>query len=185
MILTICASRKSEDGRFQRPSAVRSLLAAAREGLRRVGKSDTYLDFASVDLPPFEGLPLADYDGTDAAAVAGALAEADTVVLGAPAYWGGLSGLAKNFIDLSGGADYSRESAPRTPWAGKCVAMLVVGAAVGDAQRGHAQLAYALEAQGASLFPHALVLDRPHGHDPQDLIRRAFALGVAVGRRKA
>jgi NAD(P)H-dependent FMN reductase len=182
MILTICASRKAETGLLGRPSAVRSLLSAARQGLQRLGLSDRYVDFASLDLPPFEGASLESYDVAELRELGSALRNAPTIIFGVPAYWGGASGIAKNFLDLTGGGDYGTGSASTDTWSGKRVNLLVVGAAPGDARRAREQLTYTLGALGAAVGPHALAVDRPAEHDPRQLMKSAFAFGVAAGR---
>lgn len=181
-VLTICGSKKGEGGLMARPSAARSLLGIAEEGLRRESIEPARVDFCALDLPLFEGVPLSSYSQADVAAFSRQIADYPAFILSAPAYWGGPSGLVKNFLDLLGGPAYAHDEAQTSPFDGKRVALIAIGAAWGDAARASEQLQYALDRMGARVAQSPLCLDDPRRHDPQKMATAAFNFGRAFAK---
>jgi NAD(P)H-dependent FMN reductase len=158
--LLVCGSRKPAPG-VDRPSAARTMLHAVATGLTGAGCDAELIDVRELDLPFFDGRNADQYGSPDLTRIAGAVSEADVVVLSVPAYWGGPSGVVKNLLDLLGGADYDAGPDRVLPLAGKTAAMLVVGADDVSAHLGAAWLRTTLAELGASVAPRAFVVGNP------------------------
>lgn len=179
-VLSICASKKHEGGALGRPSASRSILTIAEEGLRRHDVALTRLDFVDISLPPFEGLTLADYEDAELKTVSRKVSQHSRLILSIPAYWGGPSGVGKNFIDLMGGAKYVDDAV--SALSQKVIALIVIGAAEGDARRASEQIEYALMRQGAAVARSRLCLDDPGHLDPRSIAIAALAFAKSLAR---
>ncbi|BCH59223.1 hypothetical protein RvVAR0630_18470 [Agrobacterium vitis] len=99
-------------------------------------------------------------------------------MLSVPAYWGGPSGIAKNLLDVLGGAlydnplDQSHERA--LPLENCLVALVVIGAAADDAKRADAQLRVTVRLMGGEVVSRSFLCDNPRTEDPETLIRTAW-----------
>lgn len=182
MILTLCTSRKAVSGPAGRPSAARTLRSIVAATFRKAGLATCEIDFSSIELPHFEGVALGSYHEHGAMALYSALSACTAVVIAAPAYWGGISGPTKNFLDLTGGAEYGAAVSGATPWTDRQVFLLVVGAQPGDSERGEEQMRESLRRLGARVSPITLTVDRPQTHDPQELLLMAARFGTAIAR---
>jgi NAD(P)H-dependent FMN reductase len=179
-IALVCGSRKPAAGQNHKRSACRELLRVVEQGVRSAGGEPEVLDLRDLTLPFFDGRDAEQYGVADLSVLHSHVGAADALILAAPAYWGGLAGALKNALDLLGGAAY--DTADRlTPFAGKTVGLLVVGAAPGDAEAGCRQLRVALGRMGARCLEEAVVVDNPRTCPTMDaVIHRAFALGHLV-----
>ena len=158
--LLVCGSRKPAPG-VERPSAARTMLHAVATALAGAGCDHELIDVRELELPFFDGRSADQYGSADLARVSAAIDAAEVVVVSAPAYWGGPSGVVKNLLDLLGGAAYDAGPDRVRPLAGKTVAMLVVGADDVSAHVGAAWLRVTLAELGGSVAPRAFVVGNP------------------------
>lgn len=156
-ILAICGSRKPAPG-VEGRSAARELLRAVCAGATEAGIAPDWLDLRDLELPLFDGRGPDQYPDADLSRAAARVADADTIVLSVPAYWGGPAGVVKNFLDLLGGPAYDAPADATPPLAGKVFALLVVGAdpISGPAALGAMRLT--LATMGAWVAPRAEVV---------------------------
>lgn len=153
--LAICGSRKPAPG-VEGRSAARELLHAVVLGMTEAGVQPSRLDLRELSLPMFDGR--GDYDSPDLTLSTEAIRAADVVVLSVPAYWGGPSGVVKNFLDVLGGAAYDLPPELPLPLAGKVFALLVVGSDPVSGPAALAAMRMTLNAMGAWVAPRAEVV---------------------------
>lgn len=161
-VLLLCLSKKPGEHQPHKVSAVRQLLRVCETSVVDLGLKADFVDLREVDFPLFDGRSVAEY-GPAVAAITDRLSKAKLVLFGFPAYWGGLNGYGKNFLDVIGGAAYDAPDR-RTPLNGKPVAAVVVGGSQGDSDAGLAQFRHCLTEMGALPQPHAVALDNPRTH---------------------
>jgi NAD(P)H-dependent FMN reductase len=161
-ILAVCGSRKPAPGVNGR-SAARELLRVVCHGMTEAGADHGWLDLRDLELPLFDGRGPDAYPDPDLARAAASVAAAEVLVLSVPAYWGGPSGVVKNFLDLLGGPAYDAPPDRPPPLSGKVMALLVVGAdpVSGPAALGAMRLT--LATMGAWVAPRAEVIGDPRG----------------------
>ncbi len=171
-VLLLCGSRKPGPDRPQQRSAARELLKYARRGVRATGVAHTWLDLRELDLPFWDGRRAAELSCPDLDRLAEALFGCRVLLLAAPAYWGALSGVLKNTLDLLG----------QQPFAGLTVVPLVVGQDDASAWLGLGQLHTVMSRLGATVTTTELVVgDPPSLADPKTVIRDAQRLGAYAG----
>ncbi len=124
-LLGICTSMKGagEDAR----SASHTLLVHALSAVESAYPVVRLLDLRDHPLPHFDGRPPGARADPQIDAAHAAVVEASGIVLSIPAYWSGVSGVFKNFVDCLGGPAYDVGGEP-TVFAGKPTGALVVGA---------------------------------------------------------
>jgi NAD(P)H-dependent FMN reductase len=170
-VLLLCGSMKPGPGSTAR-SAAREMLREVGAGVRAAGPATEFLDLRELRLPWWDGRVGEEYGSADLDRCARAIADADAVVLSAPAYWDALTGVVKNLFDLLGPAH----------WRGKLVAGLVIGMNQSSAWHGEDQLRQVLAAVGAWTLPEAFVLGDPRSHpDTAALVKELRRFGAFVG----
>jgi NAD(P)H-dependent FMN reductase len=182
-IVAVCGSRKPAPGVDGR-SAARELLRVVCLGLTEAGAGHGWLDLRDLDLPLFDGRGPDGYPDPDLARAGATVAAADVIVLSVPAYWGGPSGVVKNFLDLLGGPAY--DAPPDRP-----PPLLVVGAdpVSGPAALGAMRLT--LATMGAWVAPRAEVIGDPRSRrSVEALLARlkdfgGYIAGLAAARPAA
>jgi NAD(P)H-dependent FMN reductase len=171
-VLLLCGSRKPGPDRPRQRSASRELLRYARRGVRATGVPHTWLDLRDLDLPFWDGRRAPDLGCQDLDRLVDAVAGCRVLLLAAPAYWGALSGVVKNALDLLGGE----------PFAGVTVVPLVVGQDDASAWLGVGQLRTVMARLGATVTTTELVVGDPRAlTDPTAVIRDAQRLGAYAG----
>src|SRR5262249_28664051 len=108
-VLLLCGSRKPAADRPEVKSASRELLRFAAAGVRASGAPSATLDLRDLELPWWDGRAVAECDSPDLTRLDAAVRSANVLLASIPAYWGGMSGVFKNVIDLLG-ADAFRGS---------------------------------------------------------------------------
>lgn len=184
-VLAICGSRKPAPETGGR-SAARELLRAVCQGITLAGHSPGWLDLRDLQLPQFDGRMPGQYGSPDLDRAVAAVAAAGTLIWSVPAYWGGPSGVVKNFLDVLGGPAYDAPPDQPPPLAGKVAALLVVGAdhIAGPAALGAMRLT--LASMGAWVAPRAEVVgDLRSIRSVGQLLERLKDFGEYVGSLSA
>jgi NAD(P)H-dependent FMN reductase len=182
-LLGVCASMKPAPGLNGR-SAARSLLVSTLDLLSRAYPHVSLLDLRERPLPFFDGrMPLA----TNSAEVGFAwtcVDRAGALLLSVPAYWSGVSGVFKNFVDTLCGPAYDMEGPVTTVFSGKPVGLLIVGADAESTRAGGEDAWRILESTGAEVLGEPVLVSNPRrGIDPsvtRSLVELAGSLGQRV-----
>ena len=169
----LCLSAKPHPSQAERPSASRELLGLVAS--RLVHGVDQYMQFDVRErpLPAWAGVTPSELENHNYSELARVVDSADLVVVAAPAYFCGLSGVAKNALDLIG-----HDPAATAP----LVAGLVVGERPGDAERGAAQLTEAVTVFAGELLTPVWAVAEPQQTEPRTLAARALAFGQLCQR---
>lgn len=169
-LLGICGSLKPASGQST-PSACREMLGAA---LTLVGRAFPYietLDLRDARVPAFEGIVPDEHPDQVVMECHRKVAQAAGLALSVPAYWGGLGGAFKSFVETICGPPYSTRSL--SPFCGRPVVVLIVGSDPASAAAAADQVPPLLEAVGAQLTAPLVVLADP----ANEAERRAAAAG--------
>jgi NAD(P)H-dependent FMN reductase len=178
-VLFVCATRKPAPGSTQR-SAIRGLLSGAASTLSSVYPDVAMLDLREVDLPFFDGRTIDAPGGGDLSRVHAAIARAGALLVSAPIYWAGVSGVFKNLIDVLCGPAYDLPRPIRSIFTDKPVGVLVVCARAEDAVTGTKQTIDILSSVGARLVGDPVVVADPRA--PASLPAAATALIAVAGQ---
>ncbi len=158
----VCLSKKPAQSEPRKRSAARQLLRVCAEALSDAHIEAGFIDLRDVDFPWFDGRPVEAY-GEAVQSISQRLTAARAVLFSFPAYWGGLNGYGKNFLDVMGGAAYDA-SDRGTPLSSTFVSAVVVGGSAGDSGTGLAQFRHSLAEMGAIALPWQVTLDNPRTH---------------------
>jgi NAD(P)H-dependent FMN reductase len=179
-LLGVSASMKGTDGGGR--SASRALLAHALSRLDGAYPDVRLLDLRERPLPLFDGRTVEARGDAHIDAAHAAVAESGGLVISIPAYWSGVSGVFKNFVDCLCGPAYDVGGEP-TVFAGKPVGALVVGADADSARAGAEQAVAILTAVGAVLVCPPMVTANPREAPPdEDVGSQGVAVAAAVAR---
>ncbi|MBY5728489.1 NAD(P)H-dependent oxidoreductase [Rhizobium leguminosarum] len=170
-LLAICASLKPARGRTE-PSACREILRAATIYLSRVVPNIESLDLRDATLPGFEGLAPAHHYDPAVMQVHQRIRAASGLIFSIPAYWGGVGGAFKTFVELVCGPSY--ENASSSPFQGKPAVALLVGSDALSTQSAISQLDSIFEAIGAHLTSELVVVPNPAATGAADAATRAL-----------
>jgi NAD(P)H-dependent FMN reductase len=149
-VLGVCASLKPAPGRQQK-SAARGLLYYALGALVPIYPNVMLLDLRDHVPPPFDGRFPNEHPDRQLQFLHGCIDRAGALLLSIPAYWSGVSGVFKNFIDVLCGPAYDLPSPSSTVFSAKPVGLIVVGADQSSARCGEQQARIILESCGAVL----------------------------------
>ena len=158
-ILAISASLKSHK------SASRALLEEALRLLKSVYPNVAALDLNEVDIPLFTGQNPRALESPGVQRSLSAVDESAGLLISVPCYWGSVSGVFKNLVDVLCGAAYDLPDS-HTVFSGKRVGLIVVGADEQSAAHGHLDARRILGSVGASVIEDALVIANPRRHGP-------------------
>lgn len=159
-ILLICGSRKPPPGK-KIPSAARELLKVIQEGIKHAGGKTNLIDLRGVDLPFFDGRSIDEYKNRDLNYAYNLINKSSLIVFSVPSYWGGPSGVVKNFLDLLGGPKYRDQANQESPFKNKIVGLLIVGDDDASSQNAHTNMRTILNALGAWTLPNNVVIGNP------------------------
>ena len=109
-LLALCGSMKPAPG-DQRPSACRSILRAATGLVSSVFPHIEMLDIREAALPPFQGLAPGDHPDPRVMDCHARIRAASGLILSVPAYWGGVGGAFKSFVETVSGPAYDTGAA--------------------------------------------------------------------------
>jgi NAD(P)H-dependent FMN reductase len=184
-LLGVCASLKPAPGRQGR-SAARSILYYALDTLGAVYPEVFLLDLRDHQLPFFDGQMPHEYDDPALQFVWSCVGRTGALLLSVPAYWSGVSGVFKNFVDTLCGPiyDYDREDIVTTIFANKPVGLLIVGADETSAHVGADQAQQIMLSTGAQLVGQPVVVTNPRsgGIEAGMLSRELIALAAELVR---
>lgn len=160
-VLGICTSLKPALGRDQK-SAARGLLHYALGTLVSVYPNVMLLDLRDHVPPPFDGRLPIEHPDEQLHFIYDCVDRAGALLVSIPAYWSGVSGVFKNFVDVLCGPAYDLPS-PHTVFSGKPVGLIVVGADDSSARCGEQQARIILESCGAVLATGSLAFGNLRG----------------------
>ena len=157
-VLLICGSRKPAPNQVDKKSAARELLKLLHSYIQnRIVRT---IDLRDLNLPMFDGRTVEEYESEDLEWLMRRVKSAYSIVVSAPAYWGGASGVFKNALDLLGGVAYDQPE-QHTPFEGKIVGLLVVGADNHSAFNASSQLRTIFSSMGAIVLNMQVVIGNP------------------------
>ncbi len=155
-LLAISLSHKPRTRR----SASRYLLEACLKETSKRYPFLTYLDLARFHLPWFTGADPLDMNSKVQFAHR-AVNQCGCVFFAIPAYWGSISGTAKNFVELMAGPNYQSNARQGNVFFGKPVSFLLVGADSETAGLAAEQFRAAMGRVGATLGSDPAVFGNP------------------------
>lgn len=173
-LLAICGSLKPPPGSAQ-PSAVRELLNAALGRVAPVFPAIERLDLRETPLPGFQGLPPSVHPDPAVLHCHCRIRAAAGLIVAVPAYWGGIGGAFKSFVETVSGPAYDPRS--DCPFRGRPTVALIVGADRHAARAAAAQWPELLAALDAPAPEAPVVLD-----DPSDRAAARQAVTAFVGQ---
>lgn len=178
-LLGICASLKPAAGQGAR-SAVHGLLAHGLEVIAKVYPAVCLLDLRDHPLPLFDGRRPETLNDPAVALALSCVSRSGALLLAVPAYWSGVSGVFKNFVDLLCGPAYDLDAGAPTVFAGKPVGLLIVGADETSARLGAAQAVEIMTSTGARVVSEPVVVDNPRAHSSEAATARISAELIAL-----
>jgi NAD(P)H-dependent FMN reductase len=175
-VLGVSGSMKpaTGDGR----SAARSLLVHTLETLASVYEDVALLDLAVHPLPHFDGRFASERDDANLELAVACAERCGAFLLSVPAYWAGVSGVFKNFVDVLCGPAYDLPPGAGTPFSEKPTGVVVVGADEESAVAGAEQAQRILASVGARLVADPVVVANPR--EAPDTLVTAAREAVAV-----
>ncbi len=182
-VLLVCLSQKPGPGQDGKRSATRQLLNVSKTALEDKQVAHELVDIRQTPFPFFDGRQ-PDEHGVPVSDVARQVAGCRFLVCAVPAYWGGMSGVAKNFFDVLGGAAY--DAVERTDvLAGKRIGAIVVGGATGDAAAAVTQLQTMTRLLGGEGLRATVALDDPRSHgDLDDIVNECYRLPFRLAQNE-
>lgn len=158
-LLGIVTSLKPAPGHAGR-SAVRGLIQHALVAVSTIFPRVALLDLRELPPPGFDGRMPGARPEPEVVTLMTSVAVAGALLLGVPAYWRGVSGVFKNFVDLLAGAAYDLDESP-TVFAGKTVGLLVVGADPASAEAARVQAPAIMESVGCRIVAPPVLISDP------------------------
>ena len=157
-LLGICTSLKPADN-----AVTRSILCYALDSIATVYPAVSLLDLRDHPLPFFDGRAGSEYGDRTLTMVSSCVDRTASLLVAVPAYWCGVSGVFKNFVDTLCGAAYNLAPPYRTVFTGKFVGLLVVGADERSAASGARHAVEIMESTGAQLAGDPVIVSNPRG----------------------
>lgn len=182
-LLGVSFSLKPAPGRQGR-SAARSMLCRVMRVVANAYSDCLLLDLRDQTLPFFDGRMPHEQDAPALKFAWSCINRAGALLLSVPAYWSGVSGVFKNFVDVLCGPVYDMDSDAVTVFAGKPVGLLIVGADDASAQAGSDQARQILLSTGARLVGTPVVISNPRSSTVEDLELASHEL-IALGAELA
>lgn len=159
-VLGVCASLKPAPGSAGR-SATRSVLQAALGALARTYPHTFLLDLRDRPPPLFDGRMPEDRPEPEVRFSLECVRRAGALLLSVPAYWSDVSGVFKNFVDVLCGPAYDLPDPKDTPFSGKLVGAIVIGADEPSTIAGVEQTRAILESVGARFVAEPIAIANP------------------------
>ena len=157
-LLGVCSSMKPAD-----TAVTRAILCYALDSISTVYPAVSLLDLRDHALPYFDGRAGSQYGDPTLDMVSSCVDRAPSLLLAVPAYWSGVSGVFKNFIDTLCGAAYNLVPPYRTVFTDKLVGLLVVGADERSAASGARHAVEIMQSTGARLAADPVTVSNPRG----------------------
>ena len=164
-------------------SASRNVLVTALRGISAVFPHTLMLDLREHELPFFDGRMASERPEPSVHFALECVHRAGSLLFSIPAYWCGVSGVFKNFVDVLFGPSYEMEGST-TVFTGKPIGAIVVGADEPSARFGSDQAAEILASTGARLVdaPIAIANPRLARPDEKQLWDRIAGLCATIAR---
>jgi NAD(P)H-dependent FMN reductase len=159
-LVGICASMKPAPG-LTNKSAAREFLSRALLALETVDHPVGMLCLRRTPLPFFDGRLPEDVSDAHVQLVLSYLQNTPRLLFSVPCYWGGVSGVFKNFIDVLCGPLYDMPEGRKTVFHDKPVGLFVVGADTQSSERGAEQASHILSMAGARIIGTPVILGNP------------------------
>lgn len=164
-------------------SASRALLVAALSMVRTVAPETFLIDLRDHPAPMFEGVGPEQLSDPTARYLSETVTVAGALLLCAPAYWAGVSGVFKNLVDVLCGASYDLETEATTVFKGKPTGLVVVGADDHSARAGATQAEATMRSVGAELVGSTVKLGDPRSPAAaQTAVGQTVALAAELAR---
>ena len=159
-LVGVCASMKPAPEASTK-SAAREFLTRALQEVRGEDHEVGMLCLRKNPLPFFDGRLPEELANQTVQSMLSTLQITPRLLLSIPCYWGGVSGVFKNFVDVLCGPLYDMPSGRKTVFEGKSVGIFVVGADKGSAERGAEQATHILSLTGARIVGTPVILGNP------------------------
>jgi NAD(P)H-dependent FMN reductase len=185
-LLGICTSLKPPLHNRGR-SAARSLLSYTLSAISDAYPRVAFLDLRDHPPPFFDGRMPEKYDNPSLNLIFACIKNADALLLSIPAYWAGVSGVFKNFVDTLCGPVYDMQPPIQTVFSNKPVGLLLVGADEVSAHCGAEQAQRIMTMVGAELVGAPVIIGNPRLAKAADatLSTQLLSLGVELLRKTA
>jgi len=183
-LLGVCASLKPAPG-YPSRSAARSLLSQALDTVATIYPDTYLLDLRDHPPPFFDGRMPEKYDDASLQFVRECIERAGALLLSVPAYWSSVSGVFKNFIDVSCGPVYDMDDSFTTIFTNKFVGLVVVGADEASAHAGVDQACQIMLSTGASVVGTPVVVANPRTLGSEmigGILQEVIATGADLAR---
>jgi NAD(P)H-dependent FMN reductase len=158
-LLGVCTSLKPAVG-VEASSATRSYLNYSLEVVGSIYPDTYLLDLRDHPLPSFDGRMPHEYGSAELEFVHSCIERSGALLLSIPAYWSGVSGVFKNFVDTLCGPAYDLEER-QTVFTNKPVGLLIVGADLASTEAGVAQAQQILSSTGAVIVAEPVAINNP------------------------
>lgn len=180
-LVGVCASMKPAPGATTK-SAAREFLTRALQDVRGADHEVGMLCLRKNPLPFFDGRLPEELANQTVQTMLATLQTTPRLLLSIPCYWGGVSGVFKNFVDVLCGPLYDMPPGRKTVFEGKSVGIFVVGADNGSAERGAEQAAHILSLAGARIVGSPVILGNPRttGVPHSKILEELTGLGRAL-----
>jgi NAD(P)H-dependent FMN reductase len=159
-LLGICTSMKPAPGKQSR-SATRGILSYVLNTVGSVSPNVFLLDLRDYPIPLFDGRMPDEVDAPSVKFTKSCIERSATLLLSVPAYWSGVSGVFKNFIDTLCGPIYDMEGTPTTVFTNKPVGLFIVGADDISTRAGAEQAKQIMLSVGAKLVREPIAISNP------------------------
>ena len=182
-VVGVCTSLKPAPGR-EGNSATRSLLKYSLDAVGALYPNTYLLDLRDYKLPFFDGRMPHEYQSSDLDVVRSCLDRAGALLFSVAAYWCGVSGVFKNFVDLLCGPAYDLEGDLQTVFSNKPVGLLVVGADPASSECGVVHARQIMASTGAVIVaePVAIANPRAGNLDAEVLSSELVVLGAQLAQ---
>lgn len=174
-VLLACLSQKPAPSESDKKSATRQLIKLCAESLDDKYVSYDFFDIRETPFPFFDGGQPREC-GKTVSDMIDRIIQAEYLIFSLPAYWGSISGVAKNFFDVIAGSAYD-QSTPCQILKGKHIGAIVVGGNKGDSASAVSQLNELVRSLGSPGLSVVVRLDNPRTHkNMQTIVRKCYQL---------
>ncbi len=182
-LLGVCTSLKPAHG-VESSSATRSCLNYSLQAVAVVYPDTYLLDLRDHTLPFFDGRMPHEYQCADLEFVRSCIDQAGALLLSIPAYWSGVSGVFKNFVDTLCGPAYDLDGLAQTVFTNKPVGLLIVGADLASTEAGVAHARQIMSSTGAVIAADPVAIANPRAGrlDAESLSRELVLLGAQLAQ---
>ena len=182
-VVGVCTSLKPAPG-IEGSSATRSVLKYSLDAVSAIYPNTYLLDLRDYKLPFFDGRMPHEYQSTDLDIVRSCVDQAGALLLSVAAYWNGVSGVFKNFVELLCGPAYDLDGDLQTVFTNKPVGLVIVGADLASTEAGAVQARQIMSSTGAVIVAEPLAIANPRAGnlDVQLLSSELVVLGAQLAQ---